>query len=262
MKKDSEEVTLIITGRYDQGTTEENELVSAILGGENTQERFNIYFNWYNTIHEVGHLVSSLIGNNFSFLEEERFANAFAVAFWKSYGNEEIFNELRSLVPFAVGKFNRPVAEDEDISDFAQLMESGKIEANFNNYGWFQFSLVSQVLAENKDLENLLIDCGLTLTKIPEPKTLEFSSISEHDIPKILKAVFTILADWGISIPRNIYHALSNNPNHHMVLNFTSDEQKAIREALGLDADVTVAKMLEKVVKTQLDKVFNMNHIW
>ena len=42
------EIILIITGRYGQGTPESNEAVRSILGTENSRERFNVYFNWYN----------------------------------------------------------------------------------------------------------------------------------------------------------------------------------------------------------------------
>jgi len=262
MKKDEERVILIITGRYGQGTVEENKMVSSILGGEKDQERFNVYFNWYNTVHEVGHIVSWLIGNDFSsngsnpdFLKEEQFANAFAVAFWRRYGDEETFNELRELVPFVVENFERPVAENEDVSDFFSLMEVGEIEPNFNNYGWCQFSLVDQELKKEVDFEKLLIDCGLTFTRAPSLTTLEFESISEKDISKILKAVFVVLAEWGISIPRHIYHALSNNPNHHMVQEYTQAE-------LGIDVSMNAPKILETVVGNELGEISKVTRIW
>jgi len=220
--EEAEQIILIVTGRYGQGTLESNEMVTSILGRDNSQERFNVYFNWYNTVHEIGHMVDVILRSSalseISLIESELFANAFAVAFWARYGDEETFNLLKELVPYALGNFYRPVAEDEDIFDLAGLFEAGEMAFTFNNYGWFQFSLVNHVLSEMRDLESIFTDAGLEFSEAPPQRTLTFSSIEEDDIPEILAAVFTVLSEWGIEMSMPIYHMLSDDPNMHMVV--------------------------------------------
>ena len=215
-------------------------MVRSILGGENSQERFNVYFNWYNIVHEVGHIIDRHYGRNVmenGLLEAELFANAFAVAFWAHYGDEETFNLLKELVPYAVENFERPVSENEGIAEVASLFEAGELDFTFNNYGWFQFSLVNFVLEEKQDLESLLIDAGLEFVNLPPKRTLEFSSIGEEAIPEILVEVFTALLEWGIEMPFSVYHMLDDDPNIHMVVpGFTFEEI----ESWGIPTDKAV----------------------
>jgi len=223
------EITLIVTGRYGQGTRETNEMVMSILGEQNTKDKFNVYFNWYNTVHEVGHVVEQIISDNIcGLLERELFANEFAVAFWAHYGDKKTFDCLKEFVYATAQRFERPIAENEDISDCARRFESGELEFNFNNYGWFQFSLVKLVLGKIRNLESVLKSAGFALNKIPSPQTLAFSSLEAYATPEILKAVFAKLDELGIKMPRPVYHVLSDDPNAHMA--FSCETPEAIEE--------------------------------
>ena len=274
---DSDEtIVLIVTGRYSQASPEENELVTSIMGGD-SQERFNVYFNWYNTVHEVGHIVERIALNNkilrgeeieWGFMDSELFANAFAVAFWAHYGDEETLNMLRELVPYAAynENFTRPVAEDEDIFDFARLYAAGEIDGTFNNYGWFQFNLVNYVLNEMRDLESVLRSIGFDVGEAPPQRVLTFSSIGEEAIPEILTTVFTVLRDdWGIEMPADmyVYHMLSDDPNQHSVITLNSETTRFIREILGLDEDdeTPIFELLGIVISLDIDED-DMTRVW
>lgn len=79
----SENVFLIKTARYGKGSEIDNNNVKIALGNENTEEKFNLYFQWYNVIHELGHGI--LMYNSdvkLSNVEEEQLVNDFAVAYW------------------------------------------------------------------------------------------------------------------------------------------------------------------------------------
>ena len=188
------------------------------------KRRSKISSTWFRKrsfVHKVGHIIDRHHGRNFlesGLLEGEIFANAFAVAFWARYGSEDTFNLLKELVADAADNFERPVAENEGLAEFAYLFEAGQIEFTFNNYGWFQFGLVNYVLEEMRDLESLLIEAGLEFNDLPPRRTLEFSSIGEDDIPEILTEVFTALLEWGIDMPFPVYHRLDNDPNMHVVM--------------------------------------------
>jgi len=111
-------------------------------------------------------------------------------------------------------------AEDEDIFDYARLYEAGEIGFTFNDYGWFQFSLVNHVLGEMRDFESVLADTGFESEGTLPTQRLTFSSIGEEDIPEILAAVFAVLHEQGIEMPWPMYHTLNDDPNMHMVPGF------------------------------------------
>ena len=46
-------VGLIVNGLYGQGTDEQNALIHDLLGNELARDRFEVYFQWYNVIHEL-----------------------------------------------------------------------------------------------------------------------------------------------------------------------------------------------------------------
>jgi len=216
MLADEDAIIVIITGRYGQGTPESNEMVRSILGGDNTQERFNVYFNWYNTVHEIAHLVEFVLREEpAGLLESEMFANSFALAFWSHFGDEDTFDILRELVPYAVGNFDRPIAADQDFYDFERLFAAGEIQFTFNDYGWFQFSLVNYLLDDMRDLEAVMGGSGFTFSEPLPQTTISFSSIGEEAVHEIIRAVLTVLYDWGIEMPLPIYHVLDDDPNNH-----------------------------------------------
>ena len=260
----SETVTLIITGRYGHGTPEENEMVASILGRENTHERFNIYFNWFNTVHEIGHIVEhSLQDGGFGFLESEIFANSFAAAFWAHYGDEDTFSMLREIVSHAVENIDNPLGEG-DIYDFARLWEAGELEFSFEVYGWFQFNLVNLVLSEMRDLETLLKDIGMEISEVPPQRTLELSSLGEESVPEILVAVFTALRnDWGIEMPANIYSIQSDEPHAHATMTLTPLVVAYLRAELGLDDDIEPIELLKMLIPLMgLGEAGDINLVW
>ncbi len=50
----------IISERYETGTQKQRQGFDQLFGNKNIQFRFDLYFHWYNVIHELFHcLVSS-----------------------------------------------------------------------------------------------------------------------------------------------------------------------------------------------------------
>ena len=93
----------VTTGLYNQSTAENQKNVENAMGMENTEERFKIYFQWYNVIHELGHgLLYYNNGVDIDVADEEQLVNDFAVAYWKYYGEEDKVKELEDIVNYAV----------------------------------------------------------------------------------------------------------------------------------------------------------------
>ncbi|MDF2588114.1 MAG: hypothetical protein K0S41_1955 [Anaerocolumna sp.] len=44
----------IISGRYETGTEEQQKGYNQLFGDERIQEKFDLYFHWFNIVHEIG----------------------------------------------------------------------------------------------------------------------------------------------------------------------------------------------------------------
>jgi len=211
------QVVLITTGRYGQGTAEQNEVVDSVLGEEYAKERFELYFQWYNVLHETGH---SIIWFNRQrqpdAVDAEQLVNDFAVAFWAYYGENEKFNDLKSTVAYALENIKRPVDESITYIDYARDNWGKNKFFTFNNYGWFQFSCINNSLREMKPLESVLAEMGVKNIQIQPQKTLVYPVIGEDTASKIIGDAVSILREWGAVVPE-IYHTFDNDPNKHMI---------------------------------------------
>lgn len=45
----------IISGRFETGTPEQKNAFMQLFGKEETRNFFDLYFHWYNLVHEIGH---------------------------------------------------------------------------------------------------------------------------------------------------------------------------------------------------------------
>src|SRR5690606_30690673 len=69
-----------------------------LFGEDNIQYKFDLYFHWYNIVHELGHCVVDAQKINMSKVQEEMFVNEFAVAYWKYIGAESQIKELAEIM--------------------------------------------------------------------------------------------------------------------------------------------------------------------
>jgi len=104
MSDDSSELVLVIINElYGQGLIEQNEMSHSLLGNADVRERFELCFQWYNTIYGLGYLITFSYGtydpsdleNTSHIVDEEVLVNSFAVAFWMNFGEKEKFYAFR-----------------------------------------------------------------------------------------------------------------------------------------------------------------------
>ena len=213
----SPKALLITTGRYGQGKEEDNKVVNSIFGEEYAKERFELYFQWYNVVHEIGHGIIFSNGNyRPKIVDEEQLVNDFAIAFWEYYGEEDKFSELEDTVKYALENIRRPVDKDISHMDYARENWGKKEFFTFNNYGWFQFSCVENSLSKKRTLEEVLDEMGVRNIKVQPQKILVYQTIDENTTTKIIADVVTILHEWNVEFP-NIYHKFSDDPNVNMI---------------------------------------------
>ena len=204
---------LITTARYGKGSEIDNNKVKIALGNENTEEKFNLYFQWYNVIHELGHGI--LMYNSdvkLSNVEEEQLVNDFAVAYWLYYGEEDKINELCKIVEYAVNNIKSDAEDGVTYKEFAERNWNKSSFMTFNNYGWFQYSCVKESLNNKKTLDIVLKEMGIENINLPAPEILEYPVINEEVSTQIINDAVNNFHKWGLKFP-NAYQSFSDDPN-------------------------------------------------
>lgn len=207
----------VTTGLYNQGTEEDQKNVETALGTENTEERFKLYFQYYNVIHELGHgLIHYNNGVKLHIVDEEQLVNDFAYAYWKYYGEEEKVKELEDIVNYAVENVGDNYKNGVD---YIKLGKENSTESrfknsffNFNDYGWFQFSSVKHSAETNKSLEEVLKEMGFDDFKLNEKKVLTYDTIDEKTSTKIIDDAVNNINSWGLKYPKALHH-FNKDPN-------------------------------------------------
>ncbi|MEA4822625.1 MAG: hypothetical protein VB111_00725 [Clostridiaceae bacterium] len=211
-----EKVIEIITGRYGKGTPDDNKIVDLLFGGEDAKERFELYFHWYNLIHELGH---GLMWFNSDArphpVNEEQLVNDFAVAYWSHYGEKGKLDELGTIVTYALEHLKCPVGIGTTHVEYAFEKWGTKELYNFNNYGWFQFSCVKSSLFECKTLESILPQMGVENIRLQPKKELSYLLTEEDSTLRIIEDAVCVLREWGAILSDAII-TFDNDPNRHM----------------------------------------------
>ena len=200
----------------DWGENDKSNVITA-MGEENTEERFRLYFQYYNVIHELGHgLIIYNKGVNIDVVDEEQLVNDFAVAYWNYYGDPEKMEELYDIVTYAVDNvgdnYENGVDYLENARKHADHDDFDDDFFNFNDYGWFQFSSVKHSIEQNKPLEDVLKEMGFTDFKLTEKVLLEHNVIDENESTLIINEAVDIFNEWGLYFPE-AYQSFSSNPN-------------------------------------------------
>ena len=110
----------IISGRYETGTQEQQQGFAQLFGNEKIQFRFDLYFHWYNVIHELGHCLVSSRKVSMNPVQEELYANSFAVAYWKMADANGNLQKLREMITEVLNQIPSPVPPDTDFAAFFQ----------------------------------------------------------------------------------------------------------------------------------------------
>ena len=48
---------VIMSGKFESGNEEQQQGYKMLFGAENIQYFFDLYFHWYNLVHEMGHCI-------------------------------------------------------------------------------------------------------------------------------------------------------------------------------------------------------------
>lgn len=190
----------IISGRYETGSEESKAGYRALFGEEDIQYKFDLYFHWYNLVHEAGHILVEQQGKVMSGVEEEMYVNRFAVAYYRFTGDEERLSELRDFLEGVLGNLPPIVPEGESFEGFYERIWNSEQINNVMIYGYFQLRSVMEALAKDITLEEVLADIGIKPLK-DAPVVRSEAEIDSASAGKHLENFFRNMKILGIDLP-------------------------------------------------------------
>ena len=207
----------VTTAKWTDWNETDTANVTSAMGEENTEERFRLYFQYYNVLHELGHgLLKYNKGVKIHVVDEEQLVNDFAVAYWNYYGEPEKMAELYDIVTYAVENVGDNYENGVDYIELAKKHSTyNRIKNeffNFNDYGWFQFSSVKHSIEQNKPLEDVLKEMGFKDFKLTEKQLLEHRVINEKESTAIINEAVKNFNDWGLYFPET-HQSFNSDPN-------------------------------------------------
>ena len=198
----------IISGRYETGTEEQQMGYRQLFGGD-VQYRFDLYFHWYNLIHELGHCVVEQYGKQMPKVAEEMFVNEFAVGYYRYAGESERLNELRDILQGIIDQMPSPVPEGETFLSFYERIWNTEELMQVMIYGYFQLNSVLEAMKADRGFAEVVSELGASL-KTAEIHRCEETVSSAH-AKAFLETAVSNLKACGLNIPE-IQLELTENP--------------------------------------------------
>ncbi|MCL2406875.1 MAG: hypothetical protein FWC95_02985 [Defluviitaleaceae bacterium] len=212
-KMESIDGSVIITGVFNEANESDKAMMATFLNtdAEKAEEVFNLYFHWYNIVHELCHIVA--MHNNIhptELVPVEWMVNRMAAAFWRTFGNRAVYGELREAVAKAKAGLPNPVPENMGFEDF-YVDYHNMDDSTMQLYAYFQFSLVDRALKETESIYDVLDEYGLKPTKV----NADISRyIPGSDPQEIIDSAIQIYRDMGVGVP-SVQVLFCDNPNVH-----------------------------------------------
>ena len=204
----------IVTGDYRLADFRQRAMMRDLFG-ENAEHCYEIYFHWYNLIHELGHAIAMFNSpERPDPAEEEQKVNDFAVAYWRRFGEEEKLRDLGSIVECALSGLKAP--SESGHMKYAKEKWGQADFYSFNNYGWFQFSCVKDALSRKECLSRTLSALGVRLAISEETMVLRYNE-DENMARKVVADAVSTLRRWGVTLPEEVPVAFCDDLNCQML---------------------------------------------
>ncbi len=177
----------IISGRYETGTQEQQEGFAQLFGNEDIQFRFDLYFHWYNVIHELGHCLVASRKISMDPVQEELYVNTFAVAYWKMADADGNLQKLREMIAEVLNRIPSSVPPETDFISFFQSIWNSEAMQTVAMYGYFQLACVLEAMKAEKNFWEVLDEIGISAvpTSPIQKYTGEISSECAQDVVRL-----------------------------------------------------------------------------
>jgi len=193
---------IIYSGQFEKGTPEQQAVFGQLLGNQNTQYKFDLYFHWYNIIHEYGHCLCSYYDADTIGLRQEFLVNRFAVSIWHHLGYERELEKLGIMVNEVLQRMENPVPSCMFFTEYyEQIWETNEI-TKVPIYGYFQMKSVQMALENREALENVLVEMGIYKKIDNQSFNYKEYQISADTAKQVLYDVCQLMNLLGIEQPQ------------------------------------------------------------
>lgn len=192
---------IIYSGQFEKGTKEQQAVFSQLLGAQNAQYKFDLYFHWYNIIHEYGHCLCDHYGSDVIGLKQELLVNRFAVSIWQYAGYEKELKDLHKMINETLPKMKDPVPDDMSFTEYYEHIWGTDELMQIPIYGYFQFKSVQMALENIADLEIVLMEMGIHKKLAGRVSPIKKYSISSDTAKEALHDIRYLLDGLGIEQP-------------------------------------------------------------
>lgn len=189
----------IISGRYETGTKDQQVGYENLFGKENIQEKFDLYFHWYNIVHEIGHSIIDLQKINMDEVDEELFVNSFAVAYWRCVDKAGNLKKVQCMLEGILKCMSSPIPKGVTFNDFFKSIWGTEEMNTVMMYGYFQLSCVVEAFKSNKSLQDLLTELGYKNIDMALIKTYN-GDINSENAKKVVNECIKNLNNIGAKI--------------------------------------------------------------
>lgn len=204
----------ITTGCLERGTDEQKGPFVMMLGN-NAQHKFDLYFHWYNIVHEYGHCLLDFHKHDSCGVLQEMLVNQFAVSYWKARGFQDMLNELRAMLEATLATFPCPVPAGEDFIGWYEKIWNTELLMSVPVYGYLQFKSVLMALDEMPDLAGWLKKAGIKGFSLPENGVARPEyAVEAASAPKVLADLMAFLEAGGVAHPE-VCVELADDPSQH-----------------------------------------------
>lgn len=201
----------IISGKYETGTIEEQMGFAQLFGEESVQKKFDLYFHWYNIIHEIGHVLVDINNVDMDGVNEELFANSFAVAYWKKVDKKNNLNRVKEMIHHIIKDIPSPLTKESNFKEFFKKIWGTEIMNSVMMYGYFQLCCVLEAFNLDKNLSEVLQEVGYKEVSLSKMKPYSYNVNSENT-EKVLENCLDNLKACGVTNLSKITLKLVDNP--------------------------------------------------
>lgn len=199
----------IISGKYETGNEEQQMGYKMLFGEDNIQYKFDLYFHWYNLVHEMGHCLVEKYGLKLSPVQEEMYVNELAVAYYRYVGDADRLEELRAMLITVLNHMPSPVPEGETFTSFFESIWGTELLMNVMTYGYFQLNSVLEAMKTGREFAEVISELGVTIS-VDDVKECK-EEITSDNAEKFLAAAIENVNECGLDVPE-ISLELVDNP--------------------------------------------------
>ena len=199
----------IISGRYETGSEEEQMGYRQLFGEDSIQYKFDLYFHWYNLVHEMGHCLVERYGKQLTKVQEEMYVNELAVSYYRYVGEEGRLGELEGFLKAVIDQVPSPVPEGQTFTSFFENIWGTEVLNNVMMYGYFQLNSVLEAMHKERSFDDVVKELGVTLSKSEISKCSE--AVTSSNAEAFLKTAIENMKSLGLDVPE-VSLELVDNP--------------------------------------------------